>query len=47
MVTSAQGLRNRALFDSAADWLVQRGRAGQWGTEPLSHLPSFVAKLNG
>ena len=25
-----------ALFDEAVEWLVARGKTGQWGSEPLS-----------
>jgi hypothetical protein len=28
-----------ALWDAAIAWLVARGQAGQWGTEPASARP--------
>ncbi len=31
-----------ALFDANVDWLVERGRAGQWGSEPWSESPKHV-----
>ncbi|THC47717.1 GNAT family N-acetyltransferase [Streptomyces sp. A1499] len=52
--TSAQPLRIRpgaaddvpavlGLFDRAVEWLVARGRTGQWGTKPWSENPKAVA----
>jgi GNAT superfamily N-acetyltransferase len=34
------------LYDQAVAWLAASGRAGQWGTEPWSAQPDFVARLN-
>jgi hypothetical protein len=31
------------LFDRAVEWLVARGRTGQWGTKPWSAHPKAVA----
>ncbi|WP_237773474.1 GNAT family N-acetyltransferase [Streptomyces luteocolor] len=34
-----------ALFDGAVEWLVARGRTGQWGTTPWSANPKAVAMV--
>jgi GNAT superfamily N-acetyltransferase len=34
------------LLDSAVEWLVARGRTGQWGTEPFSADPARAATAN-
>ncbi len=34
-----------ALFDEAVEWLVARGRAAQWGSEPLSRNAKMVARV--
>ncbi|PWW59434.1 GNAT family N-acetyltransferase [Actinokineospora spheciospongiae] len=34
-----------AMLDGAVDWLVARGRAGQWGERPLSERPARVTKI--
>jgi GNAT superfamily N-acetyltransferase len=31
-----------ALFDANVAWLVERGRSGQWGSEPWSENPKLV-----
>lgn len=36
-----------ALFDEAVAWLVARDQTGQWGSEPLSGRPEFVARVEG
>lgn len=33
------------LFDAAVEWLVARGSAGQWGTEPWSADPAKVERV--
>ncbi|WP_399926512.1 GNAT family N-acetyltransferase [Streptomyces kanamyceticus] len=33
------------LFDRAVEWLVARGRTGQWGTKPWSAHPKAVAMI--
>ncbi len=35
-----------ALFDESVRWLVARGQAGQWGTEPWSAQPELCALVN-
>jgi GNAT superfamily N-acetyltransferase len=35
-----------ALLDAAVAWLVERGRTGQWGTEPWSARPAAVAHVD-
>jgi len=35
------------FFDEAVEWLVARGSAGQWGTEPWSSLPKRVERVTG
>ena len=35
------------LFDDAVAWLVARGQAGQWGSEPFSARPEQVARVQG
>ncbi|MEC3977815.1 GNAT family N-acetyltransferase [Amycolatopsis sp. H20-H5] len=35
------------MFDDAVAWLVERGSAGQWGTEPFSAVPRQVARVRG
>jgi GNAT superfamily N-acetyltransferase len=34
------------LLDKAVRWLVERGRSGQWGTEPLSAQPRHHASTS-
>ncbi|WP_244177138.1 GNAT family N-acetyltransferase [Streptomyces albus] len=34
-----------ALLDGAVEWLVARGRTGQWGTEPWSARPEAVERV--
>ena len=34
-----------ALFDEAVEWLVERGRSAQWGSEPLSRNEKMVARV--
>jgi GNAT superfamily N-acetyltransferase len=34
------------LFDGAVEWLVERGQAGQWGTEAFSARSSMVDHLH-
>ncbi|MFJ2771850.1 GNAT family N-acetyltransferase [Streptomyces sp. NPDC087300] len=34
-----------ALFDGAVEWLVARGRTGQWGSKPWSANPKAVAMV--
>ncbi|WP_089155670.1 GNAT family N-acetyltransferase [Micromonospora sp. NBS 11-29] len=34
------------LFDSAIAWLAERGRTGQWGTDPASTDPRRVAQAD-
>ncbi len=34
-----------ALLDGAVEWLVARGRTGQWGTKPWSENPKAVAMV--
>jgi GNAT superfamily N-acetyltransferase len=36
-----------ALMESAARWLVARGRPGQWGTEPQATNPRRIAAFTG
>ncbi|GAA3091021.1 GNAT superfamily N-acetyltransferase [Kribbella aluminosa] len=36
-----------SLLDGATEWLVARGRTGQWGTTPHSTSPRRVAQLTG
>jgi ribosomal protein S18 acetylase RimI-like enzyme len=36
-----------ALFDEAVAWLVARGQAGQWGSEPFSQRPDMRARVHG
>ena len=36
-----------ALMESAAQWLVARGRPGQWGTEPQATNPRRIAAFTG
>jgi GNAT superfamily N-acetyltransferase len=36
-----------ALFDEAVEWLVARGQAGQWGSEPMSRNERMVARVEG
>ncbi|WP_461297309.1 GNAT family N-acetyltransferase [Streptomyces harbinensis] len=33
------------MLDGAVEWLVARGRTGQWGTEPWSARPKAVARV--
>ncbi|MEO3750655.1 GNAT family N-acetyltransferase [Streptomyces sp. B6B3] len=33
------------MLDGAVDWLVARGRTGQWGTEPWSARPRAVERV--
>ena len=33
------------MFDGAVAWLVERGRAGQWGSTPFSKNPKRVARV--
>ncbi|WP_116203345.1 GNAT family N-acetyltransferase [Amycolatopsis circi] len=33
------------FFDDAVEWLVARGSAGQWGTEPWSKIPKRVERV--
>ncbi|WP_326597442.1 GNAT family N-acetyltransferase [Streptomyces sp. NBC_01803] len=33
------------MLDGAVEWLVSRGRAGQWGTEPWSTRPKAVERV--
>lgn len=33
------------LFDEAVEWLVARGRSGQWGTRPFSSRDAEVARI--
>jgi len=33
------------FFDEAVEWLVARGSAGQWGTEPWSTVPRRVERV--
>lgn len=35
------------LLDESVAWLVERGRTGQWGTEPWSTNPQRVARIGG
>ncbi|WP_216209310.1 GNAT family N-acetyltransferase [Amycolatopsis aidingensis] len=35
------------MFDDAVAWLVRRGSAGQWGTEPWSADPAKVERVRG
>jgi len=35
------------FFDDAVAWLVERGSAGQWGTEPWSRVPRRVEVVGG
>jgi GNAT superfamily N-acetyltransferase len=35
------------LLDGAVAWLVERGRTGQWGTEPWSASPARVERIRG
>ncbi|MGZ0147891.1 N-acetyltransferase family protein [Kribbella sp. WER1] len=35
------------LLDGATQWLVARGRTGQWGTTPHSTSPARVAQVTG
>ncbi len=34
-----------AMLDSSVAWLAERGRTGQWGTEPWSARPSAVRRV--
>jgi GNAT superfamily N-acetyltransferase len=36
-----------ALLDKAVEWLVAQGRAGQWGTEPLSAERRHHTRISG
>jgi GNAT superfamily N-acetyltransferase len=36
-----------ALFDDAVEWLVARGQAGQWGSEPFSARAGNVERARG
>ncbi|MEU8222034.1 GNAT family N-acetyltransferase [Kribbella sp. NPDC048915] len=36
-----------ALLDGATEWLVERGRTGQWGTRPHSTSPHRVEQVTG
>ena len=36
-----------ALFDEAIGWLVARGQAGQWGSEPWSARPEARDRVRG
>ncbi|WP_131739586.1 GNAT family N-acetyltransferase [Actinomadura roseirufa] len=36
-----------AMLDGAVEWLVARGRSGQWGTEPWSARPERVERITG
>jgi GNAT superfamily N-acetyltransferase len=36
-----------SLFDAAVEWLVARGSAGQWGTEPWSGDPQREERVRG
>jgi GNAT superfamily N-acetyltransferase len=33
------------FMDEAVTWMVERGQAGQWGSEPISGRASFVERL--
>ncbi|MFD2471005.1 GNAT family N-acetyltransferase [Amycolatopsis silviterrae] len=33
------------FFDEAVEWLVARGSAGQWGTEPWSKIPKRAERV--
>ncbi|WP_328449336.1 MULTISPECIES: GNAT family N-acetyltransferase [unclassified Amycolatopsis] len=35
------------FFDEAVEWLVARGSAKQWGTEPWSDVPKRVERVQG
>jgi GNAT superfamily N-acetyltransferase len=35
------------LFDEAVEWLVARGRPGQWGTEPFTGDPRREQRIRG
>ena len=35
------------FFDEAVEWLVARGSAQQWGTEPWSRVPKRVERVKG
>ncbi|HEY3514226.1 GNAT family N-acetyltransferase [Kribbella sp. NPDC051137] len=35
------------LLDGATEWLVARGRTGQWGTEPHSTSPRRIEQVTG
>jgi len=35
------------LIDGAVQWLAERGRTGQWGTEPQSTDPRRIAMVTG
>ncbi|WP_158887021.1 GNAT family N-acetyltransferase [Amycolatopsis anabasis] len=35
------------MFDGAVAWLVERGRPGQWGTEPFSGNPKREKRVHG
>lgn len=35
------------FFDAAVEWLVQRGSAGQWGTEPFSGNEKRIERARG
>ena len=36
-----------SLFDEAVAWMVARGQAGQWGSEPFSSSPRRIARVSG
>ena len=35
------------FFDEAVEWLVARGSAKQWGTEPWSRVPKRIERVKG
>ncbi|GAA1582110.1 GNAT family N-acetyltransferase [Kribbella karoonensis] len=35
------------LLDGATEWLIARGRTGQWGTEPHSTSPRRIEQVTG
>jgi ribosomal protein S18 acetylase RimI-like enzyme len=42
---AADMARVTPLYDQAVRWLADRGRGGQWGTEPWSRQPEMIASL--
>jgi ribosomal protein S18 acetylase RimI-like enzyme len=36
-----------SLFDETVAWMVARGQAGQWGSEPFSPSPRRIARVGG